>query len=206
MMSYNPKKYPEGEEAREGSVLHGHEFYRTTLQALFSINLSATGTFTSLPRTGYQNLGKETLAIAKNQLQSLDDKTYRLPTGERIRRNRMLLQGLARIEGGAKQSLHYTDVSSAFVAMAVTTGGNHIFGHLIDTDNKRNPKIHEQAFQQIADTFAGDILSPLYVGRVEGFMDSARDFFANRNIPVVHPRQAFDQLANDLAQNPQWLD
>lgn len=197
---------PEGEEAREGSVLHSHEFYRTTLQALFSLNLSATGTFSTEPRTGYQNLGKETLAIAKNQLEVVNQKNYRLPINERIRRNRMLLQGLARIEGGAKQSLHYTDVSSAFTIMAVTTGGNHIFGHLVHADNKRHPAIHEQALNQIADTFSNDILSPLYVGRVEGFMDSAREVFANRNIPVVHPRQAFDQLADDLAKNPQWLD
>src|SRR5690606_12570411 len=41
---------------KEGVLLHQHQFYRTTLQGMFSLDLSATGTFTNQFRSGFQNL------------------------------------------------------------------------------------------------------------------------------------------------------
>jgi CRISPR-associated protein Cst2 len=195
---------------KEGVVLHGHQFYRTTLQGLFSLDLASAGTFTNQMRSGFQNLGKAEIdAAEKKGLQKLvEQKAYRLPVEERIFRVQLLLSALGRIEGGAKQTLHYTDVTPAFVIMAVTRGGNHTFGRTIKPTRDGQPEINEDALRQAFDVFGrdGEILSPIYIGRAEGFMDSARTVLEGLGLAVMHPRQAFDALANDLALHPEWLD
>lgn len=200
------------ENETDNPVLHRHEFYRATLQGLLSINLSTAGTFITSPDVGYKNLDKALLEQARDlgleELENNKTRTiYRLPLEQRIYRLQMLLHALGKVEGGAKQTLHYTDVAPAFVILAVTRGGNNIFSHLIHASNfQGQPAINVNGLDQIRQVFtreSGELLSDFYVGRIEGFMDSSREVFAHRNIPVVHPRQAFDQLANDL---PQWLD
>lgn len=197
-------RVPKQEGDTAGVLLHGHEFYRTTLQGLFSLDLAAAGTFTNQMRSGYQNLSKDAVT-EDGELYALDEQTFRLPDMERIQRIQILIRGIGRLEGGAKQTLHYTDVSPAFIIAAVTTGGNHIFGRIIQAQ-KSSPAIHPQALHQALTTLNGDILSPIYVGRAEGFMDQAAEIFAHYNIPVFHPRQALDTLADDLAKNPAWLE
>jgi CRISPR-associated protein Cst2 len=201
-------RVPKAEGDKEGVVLHSHQFYRATLQGLFSLDLASAGTFTNQLRSGFQNLGKDQIAKADAlQLERRDDlKAYRLSHEERIRRIQMLLYGLGRVSGGAKQALHYTDVTPAFVIAAVTPGGNNIFGHLITTTREGTPAIHEDSLNQALTVFNSDLLSGIYVGRVEGFMDSATPLFERLGWPTVHPRQALDALAEDLAAHPRWLD
>ncbi len=201
-------RVPKVEGDKEGVVLHSHQFYRATLQGLFSMDLSSAGTFTNQFRSGYQNLGQNEIETAEGMsLEKRDDlKAYRLPVAERIRRVQLLLYGLGRIEGGAKQALHYTDVSPAFVIAAVTPGGNHIFGHLITTSREGYPMINEDALNQALNVFAQDLLSGIFVGRVEGFMDSTTPLFERLGWPLLHPRQALDALANHLNEHPEWLD
>lgn len=195
---------------KEGVLLHGHEFYRATLQALFSLDLARAGTFTNQRRTGFQNLGQETLEKAKQQNLAYDERYdgYRLPVADRIRRVQTLLYALSRIEGGAKQTLHYTDVNPAFVIAAVTQGGNHMFGRVIKANLSGQPSLHTEALDQALKVFEQDqeILSPIYVGRAEGFMDESRETLTSLFGTVLHPRQALDALANDLADHPEWMD
>lgn len=192
---------------KEGVILHGHEFYRTTLKALFSLDLTQAGTFTNQRRTGFQNLGKEAIAKAQSYNLGYSDSTnsYRLPLEERMRRVQVLLNALGRLEGGAKQTLHYTDVNPAFVMAAVTHGGNHIFGRVVD-GNRGMPAILPAALDQIFNVFSNDLLSPIYVGRAAGFMDDSADMLQQYGLTVAHPRQALDTLAADLADHPEWLD
>ena len=87
-------------------------------------------------KTGYQNLDDVRIELATStgpRTPIEDEKSYRLPYEARVQRISTLLDGLAHLEGGAKQSLHYTDVSPALTILAVTKGGNHIFGHVIGT-------------------------------------------------------------------------
>lgn len=193
---------------KEGVLLHQHQFYRTVLQGLFSLDLNAVGTFTNQLRSGFQNLGKDGIKAAEaHGLEKIDTlRAYRLPKQERIRRVQILLRALGRIQGGAKQTLHYTDVNPSFVMMAVTRGGNHAFGRVVTTDRNGLPMIHAEALQQVSDVFGEDLLSPVYVGRAAGFMDDSQSILDSFNLPSVHPRQAFDALAADLAANPNWLD
>lgn len=193
---------------KEGVVLHGHEFYRAILQGLFSLDLAQAGTFTNRRRTGYQNLGQEHIKQAEGLglTPVASGDAFRLPVEQRIQRIQTLLRSLGRLEGGAKQTLHYTDVTPAFLMAAVTRGGNHLFGRVVTTTDYGHPTIHVAALDQALTVFKDDLLSPIYLGRAAGFMDNATEVLARVNGAILHPRQALDALATDLAAHPEWLD
>lgn len=193
-----------------------HQLYRTTLQGLFSLDLHACGTFSYRNKAGYRNLDAVRTALAKEQqLEHLEkEKSYRLLLAERVRRVQGLFEGLALLEGGAKQAIHYTDVTPAFSIMAVTRGGNHIFGHVIGATNKGLPEIKLEALREALTTMGDEILSPVYVGWVRGYLDEQREQFdqfvttiTDRPIVVLHPRDAYRAFVADLArpENTSWL-
>lgn len=193
---------------QEGNpVLHSHEFYRSTLKGLFSLDLRAAGNFSYVERTGHLNLSSSLREKAVNlNLEHIEDqRSYRLFFEERVRRVQTLLYALGRLEGGAKQTLHYTDVSPAFVMAAVTRGGNHPFGRIV-TAERGEPVIHRGALDQAFNALREDILSGVYVGRAEGFMDNAAPVFAEYGLNPVHPREALDELAVEIAQHTDWWE
>ena len=126
---------------------------------------------------------------------------------------------MAQLEGGAKQTIHYTDVSPALVILAVTKGGNHIFGHVIGADGSGLPKLKTDALQEALTVFQNELLSPVYIGWVKGYMDEERARFEKsleqggvlaqfaEKIHINHPRHAFASFADDLRQveNSHWL-
>jgi CRISPR-associated protein Cst2 len=198
-------------------VPYSNQFYRATLKGLFSLDLHACGTFWYRQKTGFRNLDDVRIEEAKNAgLSELkDENAYRLPLEERLRRITALFEGLARLEGGAKQTLHYTDVSPVVVVMAVTKGGNHIFGHIIGADSRGLPELKVEALKDALTVFADDILSDVYVGWVRGYLDDERaklEAFAQteegKRIRISHPREAFRALIGALKQpeHAAWLD
>ena len=193
-------------------VPHEHQFYRTTLKGLFSLDLYACGTFSYRKKTGFRHLDEVRIELAKQRgLTHLEhDHSYRLAPEERLRRVRALLDGMARLEGGAKQTLHYTAVAPAVVVLAVTRGGNNLFSYVLG-ENKGLPAFHAQALQEALEVFADEILSPVYIGWARGFHDeqrSAVEKFASAypKVQLMHPRQAFQRLSDDLAANSGWLE
>lgn len=78
-------------------VPHEHQFYRTTLKGLFSLNLHACGTFSYANRTGFRNLDDVRIDLARKEgLEELPgEKAYRLPIAERVARISALFEGLA---------------------------------------------------------------------------------------------------------------
>ncbi len=196
-------------EEREGSLLFTHEFYRTVFRGLFSIDLKRSGTFITQKRTGFRNLGKESIKYAKERdLEHNEaDDSYQLPLDERILRVQTLLRAMGRIEGGANQTLHYTDISPAFVALAVTEGGNNIFGRIIKPSSDGTPAIDVSVLNEIRNGYDNrDLKSDIYIGISAGFMETSYPILADFDISILHPRQALDLLADDLAQNHQWMD
>lgn len=200
-------------------VPHEHEFYRATLQGLFSLDLHAAGTFTYVNRTGYRNLDAPRIEEAKARgLEHLpDEQAYRLPFDERVRRVRALLEGLAHLQGGAKQTLHYTDVTPDVVFVAVTQGGNHLFGHIFTTDAYDRPVLNLPALAETLRVYGDEILSDLYIGWTRGFLDAERakleEALAEGGLLadwaprtyIAHPREALQALAQDLEAHPDWL-
>jgi len=198
-------------------VPHVHQFYRATLQGLFSLDLHACGTFSYRQRTGYRNLDEVRTEMAKErELEHLEEeKSYRLPVEERIQRVSALLDAMATVEGGAKQALHYTDVSPVVVMVAVTKGGNHIFGHVIGANSRGLPTVNLDALSEVFSVFADDILSPVYVGWSKGFLDEERQrlqtFLAEQSTikgSVMHPREALKGLVADLQSDlgRSWME
>ncbi|MHB0859403.1 MAG: type I-B CRISPR-associated protein Cas7/Cst2/DevR [Anaerolineae bacterium] len=199
-------------------VPHVHQFYRATLQGLYSLDLAASGTFSYRQKTGFRNLDPVRVDLAKqNELEELQEqKAYRLPRDERVKRISALLDGIAQLEGGAKQTLHYTDVSPVVTFAAITKGGNHIFGHIIGCSLRGEAVLKLDALEEALTVYEEEILSPVYVGWCRGFCDEERakleDFAAQstHKVPIVlaHPREAMASLIADLrkAEHSRWLD
>ncbi|NJO05932.1 MAG: type I-B CRISPR-associated protein Cas7/Cst2/DevR [Chloroflexaceae bacterium] len=193
-------------------VPHEHQFYRTVLQGLFSLDLAACGTFSYRHKTGFRNLDEHRKQEAEQRgLIHLEHvRSYRLPHAERVRRVQALFEGMARLEGGAKQTIHYTAVAPAVVVLAVTRGGNHIFNYIIGEQQGR-PTLNADALREALSVFADELLSPVYIGWVSGFHDPVRaDLLALAQdyplIQVSHPRQAFAALVTALGDHPAWLE
>lgn len=192
-------------------VPHEHQFYHTTLKGLLSLDLHAAGTFSYQERTGFRHLDAVRRDLAeKGGLEHLEsEKSYRLPLQERIQRVRALFEGLAHLEGGAKQTLHYTDVAPALCIVAVTKGGNNMFGHVFGANAQGLPEIKVEALREALRVFKDDVLSPIYVGWVRGYLDAQRAAFEpvaqELGITVAHPREALLALAQAFEQHPEWL-
>lgn len=194
-------------------VPHEHQFYRTTLKGLFSLDLFAAGTFSYRNRTGYRNLDDTRIKLAQEKkLEQLEvEKVYRLPVQDRLDRVSTLLDGLSRLEGGAKQTIHYTDVTPALAILTVTRGGNHIFGHVVGANSKGLPVIKLDALAETLQINQADILSKIYIGWVQGYMDDERANIqkwvaSQENIYIDHPRVVYQKLIAELRENPGWLD
>jgi CRISPR-associated protein Cst2 len=199
------------------------QFYRATLKGLLSLDLNAVGTFSYVNRTGFRNLDKVRVELAKhNQLQHLEEKKlYRISLNERVNRVAALFEGLAQLEGGAKLTLHYTDVMPAFAIVAVTKGGNHIFNHVVGASDRGVPRIKIDALAEALTVFKEELLSDVYVGWTRGYLDEQRAafeqainaedgplHFAQGKIRIAHPREAFQALAAAMREtkNAAWLD
>jgi len=198
-------------------VPHEHQFYRTTLLGLFSLDLRAAGTFSYRQRTGFRNLDDVRIELAKQEgLEHLESqKSYRLSLSQRVDRIGTLFEGLSQLDGGAKQALHYTDVTPDVVVMAVTKGGNHIFAHIFGSNNLGGPVLSIEALQEALTVFKNELLSPVYFGWVKGFLDSERtkleEFIKTEGASAVrlgHPREVFQEFVADmrLEANASWLD
>ncbi len=198
-------------------VPHEHQFYRTTLKGIFSLDLGASGAFSYRRKTGYRNLDDERIEQAKQKGLEPDEdaKVFRLSVSDRVQRISALFDGLAQLEGGAKQTLHYTDVAPALTIMAVTKGGNNIFGHVMGATGRGLPELKLDALREALAVFDNEILSDVYVGWVKGYLDDERaklEAFAQTpegaSIRISHPREAFKAVAAALREesNRSWLD
>jgi CRISPR-associated protein Cst2 len=208
-------------------VPHEHEFYRAVLKGLFSLDLRAAGTFTYVQRTGFLNLDtnrREEAARrhAQGTMEHLEqEKAYRLPFDERHRRVRALLGGLGLLAGGAKQALHYTDVTPVVMLAVVTRGGNNPLHYVLGPGDRGDVAVNEAALEQAVTAWHDQFLSPLYAGWVRGFQDAQRVRLSEalarvrdrltvaasfEGDGIGHPRQVLERLATDLGDHPEWWE
>ncbi len=195
-----------------------HEFYRTTLKGAISLDMGASGVFGYADRTGFLNLDDNRVKEAQAIDLAHDEKakTYTLPIEQRRERVAALLSGLAQLEGGANQTLHYTDVSPAVIIAAVTKGGNHPFAYCIGPDAKGLPKLNTEALDEAVNVLNSQLLSPIYVGWKTGFCDaeSARmaEWTQGRSegpeVVIDHPKLCFERIAQDINNpaNSAWFE
>jgi len=198
-----------------------HEFYRTTLVGLFSVDLRMLGRFYHVDRTGYKHLDSVRKELAeKKGLAKYDrdpGKAYELSFNERKERLKQLLEGIAKISGGAKLSLHYTDVSPRLLLLGVAKGGNHLFGTAIGAERNGLPKINIEAIKEVARVYKGDLLSGFYAGLAQGYLDEQRATIketlenlakqdSGQRYILSHPVEAVNAVIEDLEKHTEaWL-
>ena len=189
-----------------------HQFYRATLHGLFSIDLKLAGKFFYRRRTGFQNLDAVRVKLAEERgLEHLQAEfAYRLPQAERIQRIQSILYGLGRLQGGAKQSLHYTDVTPAVTILAFTRGGNHPFNYLF-SEKSSQPRLNDDVLVKAVSDAQVDLLSPVFIGWKHGYLPEERSRAEQIRIGEIDirfgtPRDAFGWAAEWLADNPDKWD
>ena len=197
-------------------VPHEHEFYRTTLTGLFSVDLRMLGRFYHVDRTGYKHLDSVRRKLAEERgLAAYDnDRAYELPLPERKARLTQLLLGLAQITGGAKLALHYTDVSPRLLMMAVAKGGNHLFGTTVSGDNRGLPRINTAAIEEVARVYKDALISRIHIGLTQGYLDDQRGDIEEclkkisgpGSASISHPVEAINNLIAELETKAgEWL-
>ena len=196
-------------------VPHEHQFYRCVMRGLFSLDLKSAGSFSYKEKTGYLNLDNNRIKEAQelNLTHNEKEKTYQLPLKDRVERVATVLKGLSVLCGGAKQALHYTDVTPAIIMAMVTKGGNHPLQYVITADSQGLPKVHTEALQEMIKVWKEQIKSKLYVGWVRGFHDAERENLENIlksvndfDYVIGHPKEILEQLAMDLKDKSSWWE
>lgn len=195
-------------------VPHEHQFYSTIFKGIFSLDLSTVGAFSEKARTGFKNLderytAKENIRTAiTNANATRDDvsKIWKLPNAERTKRATETLKALPYLSGGAKQTLHLTDVTPKFIILAVIEGGNHLFMNITSNDPK--VLINTDAIAEVIKDYKDIIVSDIYIGRSEGFQDDAKSKLEDMKVElkdakIIHlltPKQAVEQFADQLSK------
>jgi CRISPR-associated protein Cst2 len=201
-------------------VPHEHQFYRATLHGLFSLDLTTAGTFFRGGRVGYRNLDDVRVKLANERglppVTVHGQPAFRLPRAERARRVGTLVRALGELEGGAKLSLHYTDVTPALIIAAVTRGGNHPFARIVRADAQGHPEIAVEALKEILRVYKDQLLSDVFVGWAKGYLDDQRPVVeglteADRSgvsLRWGHPREMTTALAVELEHegNGAWYE
>ena len=190
-------------------VPHSHQFYRAVFKGQLSLDLGRAGLFTYTSKAGNQNLDevRQTQAEEAGLEHLPGQKAYRLPREQRAERLAVLVAGLAELRGGAKQALHYTDVTPAAVLLVVTRGGNNPLQYVVNADERGQPRVNVEALKETVRAWRDQFLSPLYIGWVAGFHDAERDRLRSAleelqaegvEFVLEHPRTVLRRLADDL--------
>lgn len=200
-------------------VPHSHQFYRAVFKGQLSLDLGRAGLFTYTSKAGNQNLDEVRQQLAQEGgLEHLPaQKAYRLPRAQRAERMASLVAGLAELRGGAKQALHYTDVTPAAVLLVVTRGGNNPLQYVVGADDRGQPRVNVDALKETVRAWKDQFLSPLYIGWTAGFHDAERDRLRaalvelqaeGTEFVMEHPRTVLRRLADDLRGDvgAAWLD
>lgn len=164
-------------------VPYEHEFYKAHLLGLLSLDLTAAGTFFDGARVGYKNLDSHRRDRAvKDGLTSQtvrNQPAYRLNPTERADRVATLVASLASLTGGAKQAVHYTDLTPAVTALAVTKNGNNPFYRMFNATKTHATQFHAEAFKEVIAVYRDQFLSPVFIGWAKGFLDEERSKLEN---------------------------
>ena len=137
---------------------------------------------------------------------------------EQGKANAALVRAIGELEGGAKLTLHYTDVTPGLIVAAVIRGGNHPFSRIVRADAMGQPEFALDAFGEVLRVYKDRLLSDVFIGWARGYLDSQRpavERFGKEDgerlgvrLRWGHPREIMNQLADELKSeaNEQWYD
>lgn len=201
-------------------VPYEHEFYRAHLQGLISLDLSCAGTFFDTERVGYKNLDsyrrEEAIKNGCMEQKVRGQQAFRMPIEDRSKRVSVLMKALTELNGGAKQAVHYTDLTPAVIFLAVIKNGNNPFYRVFKAARTHQTEFNREAFEELISVYKDDFISEIYVGWAKGFLEEERkalESAINENksglmIHLKHPREAVDGLASQLGdkKNGAWYE
>ena len=195
---------------KDDPVPYEHQFYSCVLQGIFSLDLTAVGTFSDINRTGYKNIAANYVSKIQDAggTQVGENPTWTLPKEIRVRRCQQTLEALPVLNGGAKLTLHLTDVTPKLIILSVLDGGNHPFMNLIVEQNGVG-KLSIDALREVITDYADRFCDAIYIGRRSGFMDELdeelNDLASCNDLPceIVYdsPNQVINQLAQKLEEH-----
>ena len=153
-------------------VPYVHQFYSCVLQGIFSLNLTAVGTFSAINRTGYKNIRDDYIPTieAAGGTRENNEASWMLPKGIRVRRCQQTLEALPFLSGGAKLTSHLTDVTPKLIILSVLDGGNHPFMNLMVEENGEG-KLSIKALREVIRDYGDRFCDSIYIGRRSGFMN-----------------------------------
>lgn len=188
-------------------VPYEHQFYSCVLQGIFSLDLSAVGTFSDVNRTGYKNIASSYVETIKDAggTQIDKDPVWVLPKETRLRRCQQTLEALPFLSGGAKLTSHLTDVTPKLIILSVLEGGNHPFMNLM-VEEEGVGKLSITALQEVIEDYNDRFCDAIYIGRRSGFMDDLHDKLTGlassnslqREIVYDSPNKVIAQLSQQL--------
>jgi len=154
------------------------ESYSAIMKGMFSIDLDQIGTFTSMNRSGYQNISVDirNKLIEEKKVDEINDlidtnvKRVRLKKEERIGRVSEVIKALKTISGGAKLTTNYNSVKPDFIILAIIKGGNNPFDN-IAINEKGESKLSIEAIQEAIRDNKDYLKSDIYIGKASGFMN-----------------------------------
>jgi CRISPR-associated protein Cst2 len=195
-------------------VPHEHQFYSTVFKGIFSLDLSNVGVFHEINRTGFKNLDERYIAKAEMQKAIQDskaakdgEKSWKIPNTERAKRASDTIKALPFLSGGAKQTLHLTDVTPKFIVLAVIKGGNHLFMNI--GGSEVNNLINAKALETVITDYQNEIVSDVFIGRQEGFQDNLKsaldelktNLAGKKNVRLLSPKQAAEEFAIVISEH-----
>ncbi len=157
---------------------YSNESYSAVMKGMFSIDLDQVGTFTSMNRSGYQNISKEMKdkLVKEEKVNIISDlidtniQRVRLNSEERIKRISEVIKALKTISGGAKLTTNYSSVKPDFIILAVIKGGNNPFDN-IAINEKGDSVLSVEAIQEAISDNKSYFKSDIYIGKANGFMN-----------------------------------
>lgn len=173
-MSRHMEKSEDGKEEVH-SALYEKQTYSAILKGMFSLDLDQSGTFTSVSRSGFQNITNAQFeSIKETGGRIIYDTIYpsvekvRLANETRIQRISETVAALKTIAGGAKRSTNYASVKPDFIILAIFKGGNNPFDN-IAIHSAEGGEIYNDAIKEAILDNKPYLMSDVYIGCAKGF-------------------------------------
>ena len=164
---------------KEGTPLpYSTKFYSTHLEGFFNLEYYRLGVYDNLGSR--QELSQE---LVKKHGDKFNETTihnrfkrYELKDADRIRKKHAkgLLQGLAFLRGGAKQSAFGSDVSPKVLIIAGMETANPVFNNLFIGKGEK-PSLNIELLEQIAKDYKDKLATPIYIGIRSGYLENEEE-------------------------------
>jgi len=214
-VSYNPIVQLWSSMSRQegDAVPYGKDEYCAVMKGMFSIDIEMVGTFSSVNKTGFQNINEDMKKLyLKNGAREIDDpfmkdkngnplKLVRIDDVERLKRIRDTISALKYLSGGAKQTTNMADVTPKLIVLCKFDSGNHPFSHLAKEELGK-PIFSIDALKEVIKEYSSDIEGKVYVGKRTGFMDELNGEFLKlkdeNKIEYGAVNEIIDKFVNEL--------